>query len=68
MNIQTLNNVINLRGMREQGFSFAFGKKGGMKQCYTKGCEIFYPIVYALKGVEISEAISHQRKYYKESD
>lgn len=55
--MKTLNNLINLRGQREQAFKFAFGKKGGMKQCYTRGCEIFVPLSHALKDEEISNAI-----------
>ena len=58
MNIQTLHTLINLRGMREQAFKFATGDfKGGMKQCYTKGCEIFTPLAHNLKGVDLSKAL-----------
>lgn len=57
MKIETLLNSINLRGMREQSSKFAFGWKGGMKQCYTRGCEIFTPLSLSIKGVELSEAI-----------
>lgn len=57
MTTQTLFNLISLRGMREQSFKFAFGYKGGMKQCYTKGCEIFCPLYYAIKDTDISESI-----------
>lgn len=56
--METLNNLINLRGFREQSFKFATNKfKGGMKQCYTKGCEIFTPISYSLKAIDISSAL-----------
>lgn len=59
----TLLNLINLRGMREQSFKFAFGYKGGMKNCYTKGCEIFTPLQYALKGNDLSEAILFEQMH-----
>jgi hypothetical protein len=56
--METLNNLINLRGMREQAFKFATANfKGGMKSCYTRGCEIFTPLYYALKNVELSDAL-----------
>ena len=55
--MKTINALINLRGLREQSFKFAFGYKGGMKQCYTKGCDIFTPLVYALKDIDLSDAI-----------
>ena len=55
--MRTIHNFINLRGLRQQAFKFAFGYKGGMKQCYTRGCEIFTPIEHALKGVDLSNAL-----------
>lgn len=55
--MKTLNNLINLRGHREQAFKFAFGFKGGMKQCYTRGCEIFTPLEQSLRGIDLSNAI-----------
>lgn len=57
MTKKNLFNFIALKGMREQAYKFALGWKGGMKQCYTRGCEIFTPLGYALKGEEVSEAI-----------
>jgi hypothetical protein len=63
MTNSTLNNLINLRGMREQAFGFAFGNKGGMKQCYTRGCEIYTPLHYALKGVDLSSALAIKRMH-----
>ena len=58
MNKKTLFLLIALRGMREQAFKFAAQNwKGGMKQCYTRGCEIFTPLHYALKDTDISEAL-----------
>ena len=59
--MKTLNNLINLRGHREQAFKFAFGFKGGMKNCYTKGCEIFTPLEFTLRGVDLSDAIFFDR-------
>lgn len=56
MKTATLHTLINFRGMREQAFKFAFKYKGGMKQCYTRGCVIFTPLHFALKGCDISEA------------
>lgn len=61
MNIKTLFQLIALRGMREQAFKFAFGHKGGMKGCYTKGCEIFTPLKYAIKGEDIQSAIFYDK-------
>jgi hypothetical protein len=61
MNIDTrgdrVNRLINLRGQREQSLKFAFGFKGGMKLCYTHGCEIFTPLSIALKGANLSDVI-----------
>lgn len=68
MNIKTIFNLINLRGMREQAFKFATDDfKGGMKQCYTRGCEIFTPLQHALKDVDISEAIRLDRMHNGET-
>ena len=55
--IDKLNRLINLRGQREQAFKFAFGFKGGMKQCYTRGCQIFTPLSFALKGANLSDVL-----------
>jgi hypothetical protein len=63
---KTLFNLIAIRGNREQAFKFAFGHKGGMKQCYTRGCEIFTPLVYALKGADISDALQLDRMHQGE--
>ncbi len=53
--------LINLRGQREQAFKFACARfKGGMKQCYTKGCEIFVPLRFALTGIDLSGAIHYE--------
>lgn len=66
MKINTIIEMIALRGAREQAFKFSFGWKGGMKQCYHKGCEIFVPLHYALKGIDISEAIKLDRMHERE--
>lgn len=58
---ETLHNLINLKGMKEQSFKFAFGFHGGMKQCYHSGAEIFCPLNYALYGVDLSKAIQLNR-------
>lgn len=52
-----LHNLINVRGFREQAFKFALGHKGGMKGCFTKGCDIYVPLQYTLKGVDISDVL-----------
>jgi hypothetical protein len=68
MTSNTLLNLINIRGQREQAFKFAASNfKGGMKQCYTKGCEIFTPLYYSLRGVEISEALMFDRMHNGET-
>jgi len=56
-----LNNIINLRGYREQSFCFAIGKKGGMKQCFTRGCEIFVPLQFALNNIDIQNEIRYEQ-------
>lgn len=61
--MKTIHNIINLRGMKEQAFKFAFGYKGGMRQCVTRGCEIFVPLHHALKSCDLSEAIRRDRMY-----
>lgn len=61
-----IHSIINLRGLRQQSFKFSFGYKGGMKQCKTKGCEIFVPLAHALKGVDISDAIHYEQIKNKE--
>lgn len=67
INIKTLHLLIAIRGMREQAFAFACGKfKGGMKGCYTKGCEIFTPLQHAIKGVDVSEALYYDRIHNRE--
>jgi len=59
-----INNIINLRGHREQAFRFAAGKfKGGAKGCHTKGCEIFTPLALSVRGVEISKEISYLQAF-----
>lgn len=58
MNIHT---VINLRGLREQSFRFALSRT--MKGCFTKGCEIFTPLEYALKGVDCQHEITYLKKF-----
>jgi hypothetical protein len=60
-NYSTLHLLINLRGNWEQAFKFAFGFKGGMKQCYAIGCEIFTPLAFSLKNVDLSSAILMDR-------
>ena len=55
--IDRLNRLINLRGQREQAFKFAFGYKGGMKQCRTNGCEITTPLGLALRGADLSDVL-----------
>lgn len=50
-----IHTLINTRGLREQAFKFACGKYG-MKQCFHRGCEIFVPLQYALKGVDTQYA------------
>lgn len=52
-----IHRLITLRGVREQAFKFAFGYKGGMKGCYTRGCEIFTPLSIAAKGMNLSDVI-----------
>jgi hypothetical protein len=59
--IDKLNKLINLRGQREQAFKFSTGFKGGMKQCYTKGCEIFTPLTFSLKGTNLSDVLVFDR-------
>jgi hypothetical protein len=59
--IDKLNRLINLRGQKEQAFKFALGFKGGMKQCYTKGCEIFTPLTLSLKGANLSDVLIFDR-------
>ncbi len=59
-----LHLLITLRGMREQAFKFGAAKfKGGMKGCYTKGCEIFTPLALCLKDVDLSPVLDS--KHYK---
>lgn len=56
-----LNTIINLRGYREQVFKFAVGHKGGMKSCYTRGCEIFAPLSYAFDRIDIQNEIRYEQ-------
>lgn len=63
MNTQTLHTLINLRGAREQANKFAFGFKGGMKGCHTKGCKVFTPLQHSLKGIDLSEALILDKKH-----
>lgn len=66
--IVNLNNLINIRGQREQAFKFAASKlHGGMKQCYTKGCEIFTPAFHALKGVDVQHELRYERVFFGET-
>jgi hypothetical protein len=37
--------------------------KGGMKACYTRGCEIFVPLHHALKGTDLSSALALKRMH-----
>lgn len=66
MNIN-LNTVINLRGMKEQAFKFAIGKKGGMKGCYTRGGEIFTPLFHALKNIDVQYELRYQQAFIGET-
>lgn len=52
-----LHTLISLKGSREQSFRFAFGWKGGMKGCYTRGCEIFAPLHLNMRDLEVSDAL-----------
>jgi hypothetical protein len=56
-----INNLINLRGMREQASRFAFGHKGGQAGCFTRGCDIFTPLQFNLKGIDLQAAIALDR-------
>lgn len=61
--MKNLHTIISYRGMREQSFKFAFGFHGGMKNCYTKGCDIFCPLSWALRGVDLSFALQRERTF-----
>lgn len=64
MTKDTLLALIALRGMREQALKFAVAKyKGGMKQCYTKGCEIFTPLHHAIKDLDLSQAMKFDQMH-----
>ncbi len=58
-----LNTIINLRGLREQSHKFALDNKIGMKQCYTRGCEIFTPIQHALSRLDVLMEIRYQNAF-----
>ena len=63
-----LNTIINLRGYREQSFKFATNKfKGGMKGCFTKGCEIFTPLSYAITNIDVTDAMRYQQAFVGET-
>jgi hypothetical protein len=53
----SLLRMIAIKGMREQAYKFAFGWKGGMKGCYTRGCEIFAPLEHAISDLTITPMI-----------
>lgn len=52
-----IHRLITLRGVREQSFKFAFGYKGGMKGCYTRGCEIITPLSTSVRGLNLTDVI-----------
>lgn len=64
--MKNLHNYINLKGNREQSFKFAFGWKGGMKQCQTKGCDISTPLFFNTKGIDLSGAMILEKLHNKE--
>ena len=57
-----LNNLINLRGHRQQFHSF-FGHnlKGGMKNIMKQGSFINVPLRYSLNGHEIQNEILYEK-------
>ena len=61
-----LHDVINMRGMREQ-VNLTYASKR-IKQCYTRGCEVFVPLHHAIRGRELSAAITYQSFFYGEYD
>jgi hypothetical protein len=64
-----LHDFISMRGMREQAFKFATGNyKGGMRGCYTRGCEIITPLGQALRGHEVSGAIRLDQMHNRECE
>jgi len=57
-----LNQVISLRGLREDSFRFAVKRDGSRKRgCYTRGCEIFTGSQFSLSGINLSTAILYDR-------
>jgi hypothetical protein len=62
-----LHSIINWRGQREQAkFAVKYYQSGvgkHLRGAYTRGCEIFTPIRFALKGVDLSDALIIDRAY-----
>lgn len=57
-----LNNLINLRGNREQfHLMFCHGFKGGMKNITTTGCRIRTPLSYAFGSHDIQNELLYER-------
>ncbi len=59
-----LHNSINLRGMKEQAFQFTANKlHGGMRGCYTRGCELFTPLQLNLNDIDLTGALTLDRMH-----
>lgn len=57
-----INNLINLRGHREQFHSFFVNNfKGGMKNIHRKGAMIYIPSFYAIEGNEIQNELLYEK-------
>lgn len=57
-----INNLINLRGQREQFHSFfANNFKGGMKNIHRKGAFVSVPLFYAIKSHEIQNELLYEK-------
>ena len=67
INLSALHQSINLKGLHEQAYKFAFGKKGGMKQCYSRRYDIFTLISLNLKGEDITKGLMIERMHNGES-
>lgn len=60
--VVNINQLINLRGHREQFHKFfAHNFKGGMKNIHCKGCEVNIPLHFAFGSNEIQNELLYER-------
>jgi len=65
ININELHNAINLKGMKQQFYGYCENRR--VKGSRHSGCEVFVPLMHAVKGIDMSTAIIRNKAYSGET-